>query len=159
MDLQTKLGVLFIATIVAFLAGWNINGWRYDAKVAKALQTQIKQVALQNTKERILTSTIQTKQTITDNHRIQLNAKIKDLPDNRVCFANWDAVQLWNSALTGPVDVSKNTSGAIKETEGTSITTTDILENINENAARWKDLRDQVDAIIEWDHQTFGIRN
>jgi hypothetical protein len=79
-----------------------------------------------------------------------LKGKIKDVTDNRICFADGNALSVWNSALTG--DVPKTTTGTAKETSTTNTAITDeqVLTNVVENFEQAKSIRDQLNALIDW---------
>jgi len=66
---------------------------------------------------------------------------------------------LWNDALSGQESMPTDTTGAFSTTGTASATDTEVLENLNTNAARWERLREQMNAIIEWDKKTFGERD
>ena len=142
--------------IVAFYAGWKVCSWHQSARHMKEIDKIIAIKQADDKKNRDLIAELQaTKQKVITKEVIRY-AKIKDITDNRVCFANWDAVRLWNDALSGQESVPKDTTGATAASDGPSVTDADILRNINTNAARWEQLRDQMNKIIEWDKQTFG---
>jgi hypothetical protein len=63
---------------------------------------------------------------------------------------------LWNDALNGTV--STPTARAASQTSAATsvgVTSTAIIANQVENAQRWKELRDQMDAIIDWDSKAY----
>ena len=158
-SLQTKLIVMLAVIVTAFGTGWKINGWRHDAEYKRKLEDIIRHADTQDAQNRIVISDLQKrKQTIVTKEVIRY-AKIKDVTDNRVCFANWDAIRLWNDALSGQESVASDTAGTTNPTGTASATDTEVLENLTTNAARWERLREQMNAIIEWDKKTFGERD
>jgi len=36
IPMQAKLIAIGIAALVVFMAGWKVNGWRYEAQIAEA---------------------------------------------------------------------------------------------------------------------------
>lgn len=151
-----KLVGLAIIVLVAFTAGWKINGWRHDAASKQKLDAIIEQAKVQAEQDRKAIADLQAvKQRVITKEVIRY-AKIKDATDGRVCFANWDAVRLWNAALSGQEPMPKDTAGTASPTGNAGATDTEVLENLNANAARWERLREQMNAIIEWDKKTFG---
>ena len=158
-SLQTKLLVIFAVTFTAFGAGWKINGWRHDAEYKRKLEEIIRQADMQDAQNRIIISDLQKRKQEIVTKEVIRYAKIKEVTDNRVCFANWDAIRLWNDALSGQEPVPTDTAGVTIPTGAASITDADILTNINTNAAKWERLREQMNKIIEWDKQTFGQDN
>jgi predicted Fe-S protein YdhL (DUF1289 family) len=158
-SLQTKLIVLLAVVITAFGAGWKINGWRHDAEYKRKLEEIIRQADMQDAQNRVIISDLQKRKQEIVTKEVIRYAKIKEATDNRVCFANWDAVRLWNDALSGQESMSTDSAGATGATDGPAITDAEILENLNTNAARWEKLREQMNKIIEWDQQTFGKKD
>lgn len=151
-----KLIGLAIVILVAFVAGWKVNGWRHDAAAKRQIDAVIEQAKVQAAQDRKAIADLQeVKQRVIIKEVIR-HAKIKDVTDDRVCFSNWDAVRLWNAALSGQEPMPKDTAGTASPTGNASATDTEVLENLNANAARWERLREQMNAIIEWDKKTFG---
>ena len=155
-SLQTKLIVMLAVVITAFGAGWKINGWRHDADYKRKLEEIIRHADMQDAQNRIIISDLQKRKQEIVTKEVIRYAKIKDVTDDRVCFSNWDAVRLWNDALSGQEPVSTDTAGTSNPAGTANITDADILTNINTNAAKWERLREQMNKIIEWDKQTFG---
>lgn len=147
------IGVVLITT---FVAGWKTNGWRHDAEYKRKLEKIIAQANVNDAKNRVIISELQTKKQQIVTKEVVRYAKIKDVTDNRVCFANWDAIRLWNDALNGHEPMPENPTGTAHAPGITFATDTEVLENLNANAAKWEKLREQVSKIIEWDAQTFG---
>jgi hypothetical protein len=155
---KAKLIALAAIVIVAFIAGWKVNGWRHDAKENEKVNLILKQKAIEEKQNRELIASLQAKKQQIITKEVVRYAKIKDVTDDRVCFADWGAVRLWNDALSGQESVASDTAGTTNPTGNASATDTEILENLNINAARWERLREQMNAIIEWDKKTFGER-
>ena len=139
------VGVIFIA----FCTGWTVHGWKYDAKLKKALQETID---LQQAYDRYAREVVvkfeqqQAEQVI--KYRT-LKGKVKDVTDNRICFADSNALSVWNSALTG--DLPKAPTGTAKEATSTDTATdTEVLTNVIENFEQAKAIRDQLNALIDW---------
>ena len=158
-SLQTKLIVMLAVVITAFGAGWKINGWRHDADYKRKLEEIIRQADMQDAQNRVIISDLQQRKQEIITKEVVRYAKIKDVTDDRVCFANWDAIRLWNDALSGQEPMPKDTAGTPNTSGATNITDADILTNINANAAKWERLREQMNKIIEWDKQTFSEKD
>lgn len=152
---KAKLIVLAIVAFTAFVLGWKVNGWKHDAETKRQLERIIKTAAAQAKMDRVAIASLQAKKQEVITKEVIRHVKIKDVTDDRVCFANWGAVQLWNAALAGQEPVPENSAGTTNPTGTTVATDTEILENLNTNAARWERLREQMSAIIEWDKKTF----
>jgi hypothetical protein len=77
-----------------------------------------------------------------------LKGEVKNVTDNRICFADNDALQLWNAALTG---LPTATAGTTQTTSSTNtVTDTEVLTNVIENFEQAKQIRDQLNALIDW---------
>jgi len=137
------------AIFVAFSAGWTVNGWRHDAAIKKALQETIELQQAYDKYARESAIKFQKQQADQAIVYRELKRKVTNVTDNRVCFADSNALSLWNSALTG--DLPKATTGATKTTTSTSTATdTAILINAIENFEQSKQVRDQLNALIDW---------
>lgn len=156
---KAKLFVLAIVAFTAFALGWKVNGWRHDAETKRQLERIIKTAAAQAKMDRVAIASLQAKKQEVITKEVIRHVKIKDVTDDRVCFANWDAIRLWNDALSGQESMPKDTAGTTGATGNAGATDTEVLENLNTNAAKWERLREQMKAIIEWDKQTFGERD
>jgi hypothetical protein len=141
------IGVVLLAT---FVAGWTTNGWRHDAQLKKALQETIELQKAYDDYAREVATKFQNQQAEQAIVYRNLKRKINDVTDNRICFADGNALSLWNSALTG--DVPKTSTGTTKETASTSTAITDeqVLTNVIENFEQAKSIRDQLNALIDW---------
>ena len=148
LPLNVRVMLAVGAIFVAFCTGWVVHGWKYDANLKKALQDTIE---LQQAYDRYAREVVvkfeqqQAEQVI--KYRT-LKGKVKDVTDNRICFADSNALSLWNNALTG---MPTATTGATKETTSTDTATdTEVLTNVIENFEQAKQIRDQLNALIDW---------
>jgi hypothetical protein len=148
LPLNIKLLLIAGAVFVAFCTGWTVHGWKYDANLKKALQETID---LQQAYDRYAREVVvkfeqqQAEQVI--KYRT-LKGKVPNVTDNRICFADSAALSVWNSALTG--DLPKAPTGAIETPPSTSATDTEVLTNVIENFEQAKQIRDQLNALIDW---------
>jgi hypothetical protein len=88
-----------------------------------------------------------------------LKGKVPHVTDNRICFADSTALSVWNAALTG--DLPKASTGTTKEATSTNTfgaTDTEVLTNVIENFEQYKQVRDQLNALIDWyeNNETVG---
>ncbi len=146
-----KTVIIAVSALLAFYAGWSVNGWRHDAKLKKALQEKIELQQAYDAYAREVATKFQNQQAEQVIVYRDLKRKVKDVTDNRICFANSDALSVWNSALTG--DVPKAASGTTKTTTRTDTfgaTDTEVLTNVIENFEQAKQIRDQLNALIDW---------
>lgn len=153
---QVRVAIAGIVVIGAFTAGWKVNGWRYDAKIAEQLEEQVTLKQEADANARKLSEELQAQKQANQKLYDEMKRKVNHVTDNRVCFANWDAIRMWNEALHGESNVPKSAAGADGSTGGAAtVTDRDILENQIENAKRWKNLRDQMNKLRQWDKETF----
>jgi hypothetical protein len=157
LPLNVKLLLIAGAVFVAFCTGWTVHGWKYDANLKKALQETID---LQQAYDRYAREVVakfdqqQAEQVI--KYRT-LKGKVKDVTDNRICFADSNALSVWNAALTG--DLPKTTTGTAKETASTNTATDEeVLANVVENFEQAKQIRDQLNALIDWYENSTEIK-
>ena len=148
MPLNIKLLLIAGAVFVAFCTGWTVHGWKYDANLKKALQDTIELQQAYDRYAREVATKFQSQQAEQVVKYRTLKGKVKDVTDNRICFADSNALSVWNAALTG--DLPKATTGAIETPPSTSATDTEVLTNVIENFEQAKQIRDQLNALIDW---------
>jgi len=144
-----KHGLIAGAFFIAFSAGWTVNGWRHDAAIKKSMEETIALQKAYDTYARESVKKFQSQQAKQVIVYRDLKGKIKDVTDNRICFADNNALSLWNDALTGMPD---STSRVAKTTTNTSTAITDeqVITNAIENFEQAKQVRDQLNALIDW---------
>jgi len=151
IPINIKAGIIAVGVALSFLAGWTINGWRHDGAMKKALQEKIELQQAYDDYAREAVIKFQNQQTQQVVVYRTLKGKIKDVTDNRICFADGNALSVWNSALTG--NVPKAATGTAKTTTSTDTfgaTDTEVLTNVIENFEQAKQIRDQLNALIDW---------
>ena len=146
---NVKLIAAGVVLAVTFVAGWTVNGWRHDAALKKALQETIDLQRAYDDYAREVALKFQNQQAEQAIVYRTLKRNIKDVTDNRICFADSAALSVWNSALTG--DLPKATTGATKTTTSADTATDEqVLTNVVENFEQAKQIRDQLNALIDW---------
>ena len=151
LPLNIKAIVIGLVLLSTFAAGWTTNGWRHDAQLKKALQETIALQKAYDDYAREVAAKFQNQQAEQLVVYRNLKRKVQDVTDNRICFADSNALSVWNSALTG--DLSKTTTGTAKATTSTDTfgaTDTEVLTNVIENFEQAKQIRDQLNALIDW---------
>ena len=148
LPLNVRLLLIGGAVFIAFCTGWTVHGWKYDANLKKALQDTIELQQAYDRYAREVAVKFETQQAEQVVKYRTLKGKVKDVTDNRICFADSAALSVWNSALTG--DLPKAPTGATKTPPSTSATDTDVLTNVIENFEQAKQIRDQLNALIDW---------
>lgn len=149
LPLNIKAIVVVAVMITAFIAGWTVNGWRHDAATKKALQETIDLQHAYTSYAREVAVKFQEQQAKQVIVYRDLKGKVKDVTDDRICFADNNALRMWNVALTGTVP--RTTTGTTKEAPGTgTVTDEQVLTNAIENFEQSKQVRDQLNALIDW---------
>lgn len=149
LPLNVRIMLAVGAVFVAFCTGWTVHGWKYDANLKKALQETIDLQQAYDRYAREVVSKFDKQQAEQVIVYRDIKRKIPNVTDNRICFADSAALSVWNSALTG--DLPKTPTGTIKETTSTDTATdTEVLTNVIENFEQAKQIRDQLNALIDW---------
>ena len=148
LPLNVRLLLIGGAVFVAFCTGWTVHGWKYDANLKKALQDTIELQQAYDRYAREVATKFQNQQAEQVVKYRTLKGKVKNVTDNRICFADSAAWGLYNSALTG--DLPKTPTGTTQTTPSTSATDTEVLMNVIENFEQAKQIRDQLNALIDW---------
>jgi hypothetical protein len=132
---------------VAFCTGWTVHGWKYEADLKEALQETIDLQQAYDRYAREVAVKFETQQAEQVIKYRTLKGKVPHVTDNRICFADSAAWGLYNSALTGLPTAPTGTT----ETPSTASTTdTEVLTNVIENFEQYKQVRDQLNALIDW---------
>ena len=95
-----------------------MHGWKYEADLKEALQDTIELQQAYDRYAREVAVKFETQQAEQVIKYRTLKGKVKDVTDNRLCFADSAAWGLYNSALTG--DLPKAPTGAIETPPSTS---------------------------------------
>jgi hypothetical protein len=148
LPLNVRLLLIGGAVFVAFCTGWTVHGWKYDANLKKALQDTIELQQAYDRYAREVATKFQNQQAEQVVKYRTLKGKVKNVTDNRICFADSAAWGLYNSALTG--DLPKTPTGTTETPSTTSATDTEVLMNVIENFEQAKQIRDQLNALIDW---------
>ena len=149
MPLNVRIMLIAGAVFVAFCTGWTVHGWKYDANLKKALQDTIELQQAYDRYAREVATKFQSQQAEQVVKYRTLKGKVPHVTDNRICFADSNALSVWNSALTG--DLPKTTTRTTETTTNTDTATdTEVLTNVIENFEQAKQIRDQLNALIDW---------
>lgn len=143
---QTKVIATAALCAVFFLAGWTTHGWKTDAVQARSIPKAIKtaqsvqkaQVPIVEAKQKEIVRTEIVYKTIKE--------KIYENNDQRICFADTTAWQLYNSAIIGSDLHRSESSGETAGNEAAErqksdgdensqivATVTDVLSNATDN--------------------------
>jgi hypothetical protein len=149
--MNLKAVIIGAGVLIAFVAGWTVHGWKNDANLKAALQEKIELQQAYDAYAREVAAKFQNQQAEQAIVYRNLKRKVQNVTDDRICFADGNALSVWNSALTG--DVPKATPGTAKTTTSTDTfgaTDTEVLTNVIENFEQAKQIRDQLNALIDW---------
>ena len=147
LPLNVKLLLIGGAIFVAFCTGWTIHGWKYEADLKEALQETIDLQQAYDRYAREVAVKFETQQAEQVIKYRTLKGKVPHVTDNRICFADSDAWGLYNSALTG---LPTTATGTTETPSTASATDTEVLTNVIENFEQYKQVRDQLNALIDW---------
>jgi len=153
-----KLALVATAIFTSFCAGWTVHGWKYDADLKEALQDTIElQQAYDNYAREVVAKFDKQQADQVIVYR-DIKRKVPHVTDNRICFDDSAALSVWNSALTG--DLPKAPTGATKTPTSTDTAVTDeqVLTNVIENFEQAKQVRDQLNALIDWYEKSEKIK-
>ena len=145
-----KYALIAGGVLVAFIAGWTVNGWRHDAALKKSLQATIELQQAYDNYARDAVLKFQNKQTEQVIVYRALKGEVKNVTDNRICFADNNALQLWNASLTGLPTATAGTTQTTSTTNTVEVTDEQVLTNVIENFEQAKQIRDQLNALIDW---------
>jgi hypothetical protein len=149
LPFDIKYALIVGAVLLAFTTGWTVHGWKYDANLKDALQEKIELQEVYDKRARELTAKFDKQQAEQVIVYRDIKRKVPNVTDNRICFNDSDALSVWNSALTG--DVPKAAAGTAKApTNANTATNTEVLTNAVENFEQAKQIRDQLNALIDW---------
>jgi hypothetical protein len=148
LPLNVKLAIIGGAVIASFVTGWVVHGWKYDANLKKALQDTIELQQAYDRYAREIATKFQNQQAEQVIVYRTLKGKVKDVTDNRICFDDSNALSVWNSALTGMPTATTRTAKTPTSTD--TATNEQILTNAVENFEQAKQIRDQLNALIDW---------
>jgi hypothetical protein len=150
--------ILLTAVLVAGI-GTNIWSFSQGKKVERAswLSLQLEAIAQQDLEReklaemgRLAVNQFSQKEKQIRRLKDELDKQVAGATDGRVCFANWDAVRLWNESLAGAQRLPGDTGKPADRPTGTAaVTDADILKNHIDNGARWQQCREQVREIRE----------
>ena len=148
LPLNVKIMLIAGAIFTAFCTGWTVHGWKYDANLKEALQETIDLQQAYDRYAREVAVKFETQQAEQVIKYRTLKGKVPHVTDNRICFADSAAWGLYNSALTG--DLPKTPTGTTETPSTASATDTEVLTNVIENFEQYKQVRDQLNALIDW---------
>ncbi len=159
---KIKLILLFVGVAGSFLAGWQVNAWRYQAKISdmqnKALESakkaenaarKIEELnrdissridennALKAQKQKIVTRTV--------NHEVIKYVK-SDVPK---CDLSNKWVQLHDAAASGRVSEISDTASK-SNVETPKVTDDQAIITVTENYATCQEVRQQLESLQEW---------
>lgn len=148
MFTQYKLAIMVGAIVASFFMGWKVHSWKTDAAEKARIEEQLALKDAYDLLSREVVKKYNEKEATTSIEYRYIKRKIDDVTDNRICFADNNALQLWNNAVSG---VSTAPPGTTETPSGTDTATDkEVLENAIENFEQYKRARDQLNSLIDW---------
>lgn len=149
--------ILLIGLFLAgFATGWQVHGWKTKSDQAHSI-AKTEKVAQNATGEadKVVVSA-QKQQAESKTVYRTIKEKINDKNDHRVCFADAESLQLWNSAIAGAdshrpepagetsqADTTQNLAASVEQVLSNA---TDNFQICNENAIKHNALIDAVEV-------------
>ena len=153
-----KIYVILIALLVSFLAGFKLADTLQKATALKQYQNLLQVIRKNDDTSRKQVEDYQSTIASKEEFYNQLEERNKNVTKSLTqCQLNNASLQLWNDSLKGQsATMSKNPTGIVKETSTTSsFTLEELIDNKIKNDKICNELRDQVEAIIQWDKESF----
>ena len=145
-----------ILCVVCFSSGVLLTKTIYNEKEARDIKQVLEQKALQEETDRKVIKDYQTNEVALQQSYVQLGKKLHEIKiTDTPCYLTYDALRLWNQSNGVTESVSSTPTGAA---EGTSTTVgiDTALANKVENDKRAAQNRNQLEAIIKWNKETYG---
>lgn len=143
---QTRIIATAALCAVFFLAGWTTHGWKTDAVQARSIPKAIKTAQAVQKEQAPIVEKKQAELVRTEIVYKTIKEKIYENNDQRICFADTTAWQLYNSAIIGsdlhrsesPGATTGNETAKGQEGDGDEnsqivATVTDVLSNATDN--------------------------
>ena len=142
--------LLLVALVGAFVTGWRVCNWRWEAKAAEQLQEQVEVKAQYEALARGLVKRYQEASAEKKVVYRTIKEKVYVETTGKQCLGS-GAVRVYNDALTGKTDMPATTSRASEAASGAS--DTQVLANAVENFEQYDECRRQLNALIDWHEQ------
>jgi len=146
---QTKLIVIAALCLSSFVAGWQVHGWKFKASqgVSIAKQEKTRQNAINEVGEIVQAQQKQEIETriVYRNIRERINEK----DDKRICFADSDALSVWNDAIAGANQHRRESIAEVRENEAVVATVEQVLTNATDNYETCNRNADKHDALVD----------
>lgn len=135
---QSKALIAVAIFVTGFVFGARYEGFKNEASQGRSIakQEKTREIVDKNTNQ-IVTNT-QTETKAIETHHRKIREAIHEQNDNRICFADNAALQLWNSAITGKDTYTSErdaaaTGTAAAENQEIVATVEQVIANGNEN--------------------------
>ena len=151
LSLQIKALLIVGIAITSFASGWQVHGWRTDAKQGHSINQQVKtSQALANDSKTIIETKIVKEREIQYVYRT-IKEQIHALDDNRICFSP-ESLGLWNRAIAGADSHRAEPTGTPASTDTASAeqvlsNAADNFETCNSNSVKHNALIDKIETL------------
>lgn len=158
-----RLAILGTIAIGSFSTGYYVKDKIDKAATLETIQSATKEAQRVEDESRKKVADLQDSQARLTESYNQLKQELKNAKGKVTtvpCHITDTGVRLWNDSSTATVP--KDSTGTAKEatttsgTEDTGLTVEDLLDNKAENDEICNGLREQIEAIIKWDEDTYG---
>lgn len=149
---QTKLIAIGALCIASFLAGWRVHGWKTEAGQGRSIAKQ--EITRQNAIVDVgkIVQAQQKQEVETKIVYRTIRERINEKDDKRICFADADALSVWNDAIAGADQHRREPAAETTENAAVIATVEQVLTNAadnfqicNENAIKHNAL---IDAVV-----------
>jgi len=147
-----------IVGVVGFLLGLWFSHLYHSAVEAHQTKVLLAQVEKQKELDNKVITSLQSDNASLQKSYITLGEKVHETKlATTSCPITTDGVKLWNQSNSPETSLPSDTKG-ITDTSNTAsgITIEDLYANKLENDKICNGLRDQLEAIIQWNHDTYG---
>lgn len=145
-----------ILCVICFGSGVLLTKAIHDEKESRDIKKVLEQKALQEETDRKVISSYQTNEATLQQSYIQLGKKLHEIKiTDTPCYLTYDALRLWNQSNDVTKGVPANPTGTV-EAATTTVGIDAALANKVENDKRAAQNRNQLEAIIKWNKETYG---
>lgn len=150
---QTKLIAIGALCIASFVGGWRVHGWKTEAGQGRSITKQ--EITRQNAIVEVgkIVQAQQKQEVETKIVYRTIRERINEKDDKRICFADADALSVWNDAIAGADQHRREPAAETTENAAVIATVEQVLTNAadnfqicNENAIKHNALIDAVEV-------------
>lgn len=153
-----KLNALPIIAATAFAGGLFVSHLYYSAIEAHQVKVLLEQVQKQKDIDTKTITELQVNNSTLQNNYVKLGEKLNETKlTTTPCIITTNGIKLWNQSSSPQESLPTDTKGIAEATNASSgIDLTKLYENklVNDNICNG--MRQQLEAIIQWNKDTYG---